>query len=334
VPKPNKVNPYIEPPATNNFLGEQPAKGDTKSMPFIGMGRAPVASNRNDYAPQLVRTEEKPEYVDTRPLATNPERESLLKDDKQADNSLYRPEQELQFDEDEEEPDSYAVFQDDMTKIKKFKEDYNTAYEKDKEIDRKLTVQQVKLEQLVEHSNELIDKKEEFKQALLEIMKENARLEHKNKELEEDIKELEDAIEKGIKLVNQDDEEDEKNLNLFMVGDPTKLHEMKIERERRKLKRALINALDYMEGKDSKLTGIKEHKTPWQKLVGRIYAIYTFLIPLKNDMNRIRLSYDKSIEAFFEMFRFLVNFNIITLLGFIYILAMNIFDYSGSYTDL
>ena len=108
--------------------------------------------------------------------------------------------------DEEEEPQEYAIFKDDMSKIKKFKDDYNGTYEKDKELDRKITVQTVKLEQLVEHSNQLIDKKEEFKQALLEIMKENARLDHRNNELEEDIKELENAIEKGIKLVIDDDE--------------------------------------------------------------------------------------------------------------------------------
>ena len=127
----------------------------------------------------------------------------------------------------------------------------------------------------------LLINKEEFKNALMEIMKENARLESRNEELEADIKELEDAIEKGIKLVNKEDDEDDKNLNLFMVGDPTKLHEMKIERERRKLKRALINALDYMEGKESRLTGIKEHRSGWQKIWDRIYAWYKLLIPLK-----------------------------------------------------
>jgi predicted cobalt transporter CbtA len=51
-------------------------------------------------------------------------------------------------------------------------------------------------------------------------------------------------------------------------------------------------------------------------------------------MIRIRLSYDKSIEAFFEMFQFLVNFNIITALGFAYILAMHFFDYHGGLFDL
>lgn len=106
----------------------------------------------------------------------------------------------------------------------------------------------------------------------MELMKENARYEQVNEELEAEIKELEDAIEKGIKRVDNDDEDNYKDLNLFMVGDPTKLHEMKIERERRKLKRALINALDYMEGKESRLTGIKEHRTGWQKILDKIKA--------------------------------------------------------------
>ena len=123
--------------------------------------------------------------------------------------------------------------------------------------------------------------KEEFKAALMELMKENARYEQVNEELEAEIKELEDAIEKGIKRVDNDDEDNYKDLNLFMVGDPTKLHEMKIERERRKLKRALINALDYMEGKESRLTGIKEHRTGWQKILDKIKAWYKFIIPLK-----------------------------------------------------
>mmetsp|Transcript_25410 Transcript_25410/g.25154 ORF Transcript_25410/g.25154 Transcript_25410/m.25154 type:complete len:253 (+) Transcript_25410:878-1636(+) len=68
--------------------------------------------------------------------------------------------------------------------------------------------------------------------------------------------------------------------------------------------------------------------------MGRVRRIYRFLIPLKNDLNRIRLAYDKSIESFFNMFRFLVNFNILTALGFGYILTMHIFDYNGGFTDL
>ena len=326
--KPEKTNPYVNPPV-NNFLGISPNKsGQNESQPFIGQDNA-----KNDYAPSINQpAEPRPEYDNVRPVATNPERESLLNKDN-PDEREYNDQDNLYLNEDEEEPDNYAVFEDDMNKIKKFKDEYNVAYEKDKEVDRKNTVQQVKLDQLVEHSNELIDKKDEFKQALLEIMKENARLDHKNKELEEDIKELEDAIEKGIKVVNQDDEEDQ-NLNLFIVGDPTKLHEMKIERERRKLKRALINALDYMEGKDSKLTGIKEHQSACQKIWSKLRACYICMSPLQSDMVRIRKAYDKSIESFFEMFRFLVNFNIITMFGFAYILTVHILDFEGSLTDV
>lgn len=260
VPKPTKVNPYVEPPTQNNFVGATPERqqrGAMDTQPFLGMERNTA---RNDYAPSIdPRDNNQPDYQDTKPLATIPERESLLRGNDLDGSTVMNGDGEIDFN-DEDQPENYAVFEDDIAKIKKFKDEYNTAYEKDKEVDRKATVQQVKLDQLVEHSNELIDKKEEFKQALLEIMKENAKLEHRNKDLEEDIKELEDAIEKGIKLVNQDDD-DERNINLFVVGDPTKLHEMKLERERRKMKRQLINALDYMEGKDTKLTGIKEHKT-------------------------------------------------------------------------
>ena len=64
-----------------------------------------------------------------------------------------------------------------------------------------------------------------------------------------------------------------------------------------------------------------------------MYAIYRFCIPLKDDITRIKLSYDKSIAAFFNMFRFLVNFNILTALGYGYILLMHIFDYDGSFTS-
>ena len=57
-------------------------------------------------------------------------------------------------------------------------------------------------------------------------------------------------------------------------------------------------------------------------------------MPLKSDMMKIRFYYDKSIESFFDMFRFLVNFNILTLLGFAYLLAMHFFDYNGSISAL
>lgn len=263
VKKPDKTNPYIEPPINNNFVNSPRNDGFVRAEPqrqsFQPAQRnqvAPVATGFVGASPQRYQDDTAPNLSQRR---GTPERQSLLNDDVSRDNSFIKNSPNPYGEE--EEPENYAIFQDDMSKIKQFKEDYNSAYEKDKDVDRKLTVQKVKLDLLVEHSNELVDKKEEFKQALMEIMKENARLEQRNEELEEDIKELEDAIEKGIKLVN-DDEEDEENLNLFMVGDPTKLHEMKIERERRKLKRALINALDYMEGKESRLTGIKEHKTP------------------------------------------------------------------------
>ena len=275
VPKPVKVNPYIEPP----FLGT----GDAK-QPDFGQPQRANAPERTqntqedlDFAPSFY------------PRRGTPERQSLRKEAPSRDVSFVQasPPHE-NFDDryggdeeepgPEEEPQSYAIFHDDMSKIKKFKDDYNGAYEKDKELDRKLTVQKTKLDLLVEHHNELVDKKKDFKDALMEVMKENARLEQRNEELEEDIKELEDAIEKGIKMVNDDDEDDDMNLNLFMLGGQNKsihakglnnLHEMKIERERRKLKRALINALNYMEGKESRLTGIKEHRTPWQRFVDK-----------------------------------------------------------------
>jgi hypothetical protein len=314
VAKPLKTNPYVEPPSNNNFMSPSNNQQSARPDPF----QRAEPSQRNQDAPKdtgLVGLSQPQYQNDTAPDLSQrrgtPERQSLLDDNKYTDNSFVKNSPYPEPYGDEDEPESYAIFEDDMSKIKKFKEDYNTAYEKDKDIDRKLTVQQIKQDQLVEHSNELVDKKEEFKQALMEIMKENARLEQRNEEMEEDIKELEDAIEKGIKLVN-DDEEDEDNLNLFMVGDPTKLHEMKIERERRKLKRALINALDYMEGKESRLTGIKEHKSACRKFSDKMYAVYIFMIPLKNDLLRIQLSYDKSIESFFNMFRFLVNFNFLT----------------------
>jgi len=67
--------------------------------------------------------------------------------------------------------------------------------------------------------------------------------------------------------------------------------------------------------------------------MGKIYALYKFFVPLKNDMIMIKRSYDRSIEAFFEMFRFLVNFNILTALGFGYILLMHLLDYQGQLTD-
>jgi len=344
VEKPAKTNPYIEPPFfNNNFVApsverrkERPSRVAPVQQEYERdrrvqasnnsgfLGSTPYKSQNRDFAPENFKGR------------TTPERQSLLKDPQSREESfrrenpnIYRAENEF-----EDEPESYAIFQDDMTKIKKFKDNYEVAFDKDKEVDRKLTVQQVKMDQLVEHSNDLVDKKDEFKAALMEVMKENAKLEQKNEEVEEDIKELEDAIEKGIKMVNYEEEEDEKNLNLFMVGDPTKLHEMKIERERRKLKRALINALDYMEGKEARLTGIKEHQTACQKLKNRIYKVYKYCIPLRSDIIRIRLSYDKSIEAFFNMFKFLVNFNILTLLGFSYILIMHILDFNGSFTGL
>jgi hypothetical protein len=276
IAKPDKTNPYIEPSVFKDnymdrpFQREPPGRRDenyrreTNDIAVIPVPGAPRQGAPED-RPLYTNYDEDAGQYNTQRKGT-PERQSLLKETPSANNSFVKgsPDKENIFD-DEEEPDNYAIFHDDMEKIKRFKEDYNNAFEKDKEIDRKITVQQVKLDQLVEHSNQLVDKKEEFKQTLMELMKENARLEHRNDELLEDIKELEEAIEKGIKLVNEDDDEDEKNLNLFMVGDPTKLHEMKIERERRKLKRALINALDYMEGKESRLTGIKEHQTQWQK---------------------------------------------------------------------
>lgn len=51
-------------------------------------------------------------------------------------------------------------------------------------------------------------------------------------------------------------------------------------------------------------------------------------------MELIRKSYDKSIEAYFDMFRFLVTFNIITMLGFGYILIIHIISYDYSLGDL
>lgn len=334
VAKPEKTNPYVEPPVfKNNFINTPRADPppSNKVMPMVG-NEPPARASMPQ--PTTLNTQEDNDYADLTKRGATPERQSLLRNPPSQDVSFAGAQEDEQDNPYEEEPESYAVFNEDMSKIKKFKEDYNDTFEKDKELDRKITVQQVKLDQLVDHSNELVDKKEEFKQALTEIMKENARLEHRNDELLEDIKELEDAIEKGIKLVNDDEEEDEKNLNLFMVGDPTKLHEMKIDRERRKLKRALINALDYMEGKESKLTGIKEHRNFWQKVWDKMKAFYKFIVPLKNDIVRIRRSYDKSIESFFELFRFLVNFNILTAFGFAYILIMHLFDFSGSFTSL
>ena len=146
VQKPSKVNPYIEPPQMKNNYVSSPHQ---------------INNRPTERAPVTLTTNEDVDYADVSKRRGTPERQSLLKGDRSADISFAENNPPIgeDLDEDmEEDPQSYAVFQDDMQKIKKFKEDYNGVYERDKELDRKTTVQQVKLQQLVDHSNELIDK--------------------------------------------------------------------------------------------------------------------------------------------------------------------------------
>ena len=144
VPKPSKVNPYIEPPQQNNFVNSPDNR-----------------ERLNERIPATLATNEDANYADYSKRRATPERQSLLKGDRSADASFL--ENQNQFGEDldgevEGDPQSYAVFEDDMQKIKKFKDDYNGVYEKDKNLDREILVRQIKLQQLIDHSNELIDK--------------------------------------------------------------------------------------------------------------------------------------------------------------------------------
>lgn len=76
-------------------------------------------------------------------------------------------------------------------------------------------------------------------------------------------------------------------------------------------------------------------KISWlDQFIDMVSFIFDWLIPLGADVRKIKAKYDRTIEAFFNTFRFLNTFGYISVVIIIGLLITHMADYQYSYTEL
>ena len=73
---------------------------------------------------------------------------------------------------------------------------------------------------------------------------------------------------------------------------------------------------------------IGEEKASWsiKAYINRAYEVFENNKPFQNDINLIKINYDKSIGVFYELCQYLFIFNLITCLLFIYLNVVHFLD--------
>src|SRR4051812_33345176 len=102
------------------------------------------------------------------------------------------------------------------------------------------------------------------------------------------------------------------------------------KRERDKMKKNLFVGVDFIGDEELRVNSNDKRKSRCDTFLSTLSDFFDRITPLRNEVNHIEARYDRSISNFFVFFRFLVKFNILTCMGFLYLVIYHIVeDYEG-----
>ena len=100
------------------------------------------------------------------------------------------------------------------------------------------------------------------------------------------------------------------------------------------MRRQMFGGIDFLSGGQIKISQ-GTSKTWWQKFSEKVYQLIDKITPHKDDVKEISAKYDKSIEGFFQFYRFVVSYSIMMFGFFIPLIVFHSIKSSGSdYTTL
>jgi len=105
------------------------------------------------------------------------------------------------------------------------------------------------------------------------------------------------------------------------------------KQEREQLKKNLFVGVDYIGEEEIRVKANVQKKTKWQKFKEKASKALEYITLLNRDVAYIEARYDKTITTFFLFFRFMVNFSLITALGFLYLVIAHSSTYDGSFKE-
>ncbi|CDW88631.1 UNKNOWN [Stylonychia lemnae] len=209
-----------------------------------------------------------------------------------------------------------------MSRLKDLKNQMDQLQSVIADFEQQKVKERVKEDLLIEEFYKNMKFKDDIKQKLYDKKKENMKLDLQLKSSQEEIEDLLQMIQEK----NQQSSNPVKSSNLLLNK---KMLEDKKRRERLQLKIALANGVDFL-GDNAIKVSEKKILSRWEKLKIQVADIIDRIQPFKSEMQQIYIKFDRSINNFFQLFRFLFVFSMITFVLYAYLLLIHFINTDSS----
>lgn len=100
------------------------------------------------------------------------------------------------------------------------------------------------------------------------------------------------------------------------------------------MKKNLYVGVDYIGDEEIRVGEDSRGMSKWEAFTIKISKCLNSLTLLNRDLIYIEARYDKTITNFFVFFKFIVDLNVLTCFGFLYLLIYHILKYNSSFFEL